>query len=457
MPGMNRLIIEIFVMLIFCCVCASAVQCGTPIGGENAVTNQFDPGAASLRSEVFAAVETSQGTKAVAPDDPSVQFPLPDRPKVVDCEPGIRGGRLRVPVIGDFLRTFNPANIGVITSFEVMLQVFSSLVREDEQTHEFLPELAESWELNSDQKTWVFRLRRGVKWSDGHAFNADDVVFTFKDVYFSSNFVITPVTKTFRRDWRRMEISKLDDYTVQLSFDQPYLLALPAISRWLILPKIKPTACAVAFASNPMTEVGDRLPQATVHDPRIGWINAPADPRCQETLPFFVFQFPFGLASESLAVVQFFLAFKFEFGDFARNENSRPLHPVINPLSIDGIIEADRSGVSAHRLPANRLSAWPSLATRFKCEVLLPQCSILVDAVLIHEAVEVFGLEPVVPPVSARKFALILGQWQRVFAFYVVEHSHSFSPLSQQRLVGVGRLALPRLFDLESNRSTVPG
>ena len=94
-----------------------------------------------------------------------------------------------------------------------------------------------------------------------------------------------------------------------------------AVRSEFVAHSIKPTACAVAFASNPMTEVGDRLPQATVHDPRIGWINAPADPRCQETLPFFVFQFPFGLASESLAVVQFFLAFKFEFGDFARNEN----------------------------------------------------------------------------------------------------------------------------------------
>ena len=38
------------------------------------------------------------------------------------------------------------------------------------------PYLAESWQASSDLKTWTFKLRRGVKWSNGDEFNADDVV-----------------------------------------------------------------------------------------------------------------------------------------------------------------------------------------------------------------------------------------------------------------------------------------
>jgi len=39
--------------------------------------------------------------------------------------------------------------------------------------------LADSWSNSDDAKTWTFYLHRGVKWSDGEPFTADDVKFTF--------------------------------------------------------------------------------------------------------------------------------------------------------------------------------------------------------------------------------------------------------------------------------------
>lgn len=40
------------------------------------------------------------------------------------------------------------------------------------------PLLAESWEVAPDGLSYVFKLRQGVKWHDGHPFTADDVAFS---------------------------------------------------------------------------------------------------------------------------------------------------------------------------------------------------------------------------------------------------------------------------------------
>ncbi len=54
---------------------------------------------------------------------------------------------------------------------------FLTLVDEENITH---PYLAESWEPSDDLKTWRFKLRQNVKWSNGDQFNADDVEFNIK-------------------------------------------------------------------------------------------------------------------------------------------------------------------------------------------------------------------------------------------------------------------------------------
>ena len=41
------------------------------------------------------------------------------------------------------------------------------------------PLLAESWTIDPDGKSYTFRLRKGVKYSDGEAFDANDVKFSF--------------------------------------------------------------------------------------------------------------------------------------------------------------------------------------------------------------------------------------------------------------------------------------
>src|SRR2546422_5256760 len=46
-----------------------------------------------------------------------------------------------------------------------------------------MPNLARALEMQDGGRTWLLHLRRGMKWSDGKPFTADDFVFWFEDVY----------------------------------------------------------------------------------------------------------------------------------------------------------------------------------------------------------------------------------------------------------------------------------
>ena len=60
----------------------------------------------------------------------------------------------------------------------VMRQLFDTLLHYDEQTGEFVPYLAESWEL-IDGDTWRFHLRKDVVFHNGEPFDARSVKTTF--------------------------------------------------------------------------------------------------------------------------------------------------------------------------------------------------------------------------------------------------------------------------------------
>ena len=101
------------------------------------------------------------------------------------------------------------------------------------------PALAESWTVSEDKLRFVFTLREGLKWSDGQPLTADDVIFTFNDIFLNKRI------PTYFQDGLKIgkskafpKVRKLDDRRVEFTLPEPFSPFLRSIAAGIaILPE----------------------------------------------------------------------------------------------------------------------------------------------------------------------------------------------------------------------------
>ena len=106
---------------------------------------------------------------------------------------------------------------------------YEGLITENPITGKKEPTLAESWTISEDNKTIVFTLRDGLKWSDGQPLTSEDVIFSYNNLY------LNPKIPNNYRDSLRIgqskafpKIQKLDDRRIQFQITEPFAPFLDA-------------------------------------------------------------------------------------------------------------------------------------------------------------------------------------------------------------------------------------
>jgi len=190
---------------------------------------------------------------------------------------------------GDWFVRALPTGIATLTPYvssdayaaEVQSYVMESLLVRDPETLAWQGLLAESWSFDETGTTLTFRLRPGVRFSDGTPLTADDVVFTF--LFVMDERIAAPRARAYLQKIEAVEA--LDPRTVRFRFREPYydalalaggmeILARHYYERYLSEPETFNRSRALLFGTGPY-----RLRNPESWRPDLGIVELERNPR----------------------------------------------------------------------------------------------------------------------------------------------------------------------------------
>src|SRR5260370_32145529 len=95
--------------------------------------------------------------------------------------------------------------------------------------------LAKSCTASADGRTFCLKLRKGIRFSDGYPFDADDVIFSF--TVYLDEAVNSPSRQLLISDDKPLIVTKLDQYTIRFTLPRPYAAAERIFDGLAMLPK----------------------------------------------------------------------------------------------------------------------------------------------------------------------------------------------------------------------------
>jgi len=132
-------------------------------------------------------------------------------------------------------KTLNPAIAGDNASREVLHRTMADLIHINRESQQTEPALAKSWTVSADGLRYVLELRQGLRFSDGHPFDAGDVVFTFQAMM--DDKVDSPQRDLLILEGKPIVVREIDAYHVAFELPQPYAAAERLFDGFSILPR----------------------------------------------------------------------------------------------------------------------------------------------------------------------------------------------------------------------------
>ncbi len=200
MPRKHRLWMTLFGLFTAASLLLSA--CGTPS------TPTTTPTAAPAEP-----TQAPQAQPTQAPQEQPTQAPQePTAVPTAAAETPKEGGKLVIAITAE-PPTLDPEK----ASGDVVLFYLGAALVAKDKDNQYVPWLAKSWELSPDGKTWTFKLRDDVKFTDGTPLTAKDFVYTFQRA-------VDPATASPVSGQMLTSIAKIeapDDTTLVISLKEP--------------------------------------------------------------------------------------------------------------------------------------------------------------------------------------------------------------------------------------------
>ncbi|MGW5363904.1 ABC transporter substrate-binding protein [Actinopolymorpha pittospori] len=93
--------------------------------------------------------------------------------------------------------------------------------------------MVESWEHNDDASEWTLHFRKGMRWSDGHPWSTEDIMFWWNDLVLNEDHTDTPPDECKSGKGTVATLTAPDDVTIVMKFDAPAPLTADRLAMWV--------------------------------------------------------------------------------------------------------------------------------------------------------------------------------------------------------------------------------
>ena len=155
--------------------------------------------------------------------------------------------------LGSEPQYLDPHLANSVSAHNVIIALIEGLVSEDPKTLKPVPGVAEKWDISEDGLVYTFHLRKNAKWSNGDPVTAHDFVYSYKRILnpelasqYASMLHGLKNAREYHEEglsWEEAKVgaTAIDDYTLQLTLENPTPYFLELLNHYSWFPAHPPT------------------------------------------------------------------------------------------------------------------------------------------------------------------------------------------------------------------------